>query len=153
MRYVQIANRANGAILGDRIGVAEWWWQRLRGLLGRPPLRAGEGLLLTPCQAIHMAGMKYPLDVVFLDQQSMVVAVYPRISPGGRTRWHASVRSALELPVGTLDATSTQVGDTLVCLPAHGGAPDGCSEAGPQLQAVAQTESVLRMRSAEHSAA
>ena len=150
---MHIANRANGAVLGDRIGVAERWWQRLRGLLGRPPLRAGEGLLLTPCQAIHMAGMKYPLDVVFLDQQSTVVAVYPRISPGGRTRWHESVRSALELPVGTLAATGTQVGDKLVCLPAHDGAPDGRSDARLQRQAVAQTDSILRMRSAEHPAA
>ena len=148
MKYVRIVNRVNGAVLGDHVGAAEWWWQRLRGLLGRPPLEAGEGLLLTPCRAIHMAGMKYPLDVAFLDRQDTVVAVYPGIAPGRRTRWHASARSALELPVGTLAATGTQVGDTLVC------SPTGSTPSGDRLeqQAVLGTESVLRVHPAEHSA-
>ena len=123
MKHVQIANPASGAELGQRVGVAEWWWQRLRGLLGRPRLQPGEGLLLTPCRAIHMAGMKYPLDVIFLDRQGTVVAVYPSIAPGKRTGWHASARSALELPAGTLDATGTQVGHTLRCSPADAREP------------------------------
>ena len=123
MRCVRVVNPASREYLGHRIAVAETWWQRLRGLLGRPALRHGEGLLITPCRAIHMAGMKYPLDVVFLDRQSTVVALYPGIAPGGRTRWHASARSALELPLGTLDATGTQVGDTLRCSPADARKP------------------------------
>jgi uncharacterized membrane protein (UPF0127 family) len=118
MRCIQIVEAASGAKLGERVAVAERWWQRLRGLLGRPALQPGEGLLLTPCRAIHMAGMKYPLDVLFLDEQGTVVALYPGIAPGGRTRWHASARSALELPAGTLEATGTQVGDRLRCSPA-----------------------------------
>ena len=119
MRYIRIVNRKNGNVLGDRIGIAEWWWQRLRGLLGRPPLQQGEGLLLTPCHAIHMMGMRHPLDVVFLDRGNAVVALYSGVAPGGRTGWHASARSALELPVGTVEATDTQVGHTLAWSPTH----------------------------------
>ena len=148
MRHVQIINPASGAELGQRIGVAEWWWQRLRGLLGRPRLQPGEGLLLTPCRAIHMTGMKYPLDVAFLDRQDTVVAVYPGIAPGTRTRWHASARSALELPVGTLTATGTQIGDSLVCSRTDR-APSG---ARLEQQAILRTESILRMHPGEHSA-
>lgn len=118
MRCIQIVEAASGAKLGERVAVAERWWQRLRGLLGQPPLQGGEGLLLTPCRAVHMEGMKYPLDVLFLDRKGTVVAVYHDLAPGARTRWHASARSALELPAGTLEATGTQVGDTLRCSPA-----------------------------------
>ena len=71
-----------------------------------------------PCRAIHMAGMKYPLDVLFLDRYGVVVSLYPGIAPGKRTRWHRPARSALELPVGTLQSTGTQVGDTLRFFPA-----------------------------------
>lgn len=138
MKFVRIVNPASGQELGDRVAVAEWWWQRLRGLLGRPPLQPGQGLLLTPCRAIHMAGMKYPLDVVLLDREGMVVALYPGIAPGKRTRWHASARSALELPAGTLEATGTQVGNTLVCSPAAV-AP---SEAQLDRQTMPQTEAL-----------
>lgn len=152
MRYLQIINQASKVELGVHVGVAEWWWQRLRGLLGRPALGLGEGLLLTPCRAIHMAGMKYSLDVVFLDRQGAVVAMYPDIAPGSRTRWHATARSALELPSGTLKASSTQIGDTLVCSPAHGALLGGPLKARLEQRTIPHTESVLRVNPAEHSA-
>ena len=37
-------------------------------MLGRPAPRPGEGLLLTPCSSVHMYGMRFPLDVAFLDR-------------------------------------------------------------------------------------
>ncbi len=116
-----MANKSRCAPLGDCVIVAEWWWQRLRGLLGRPALQSGEGLLLIPCRAVHMAGMKYPLDVVFLNSEGMVMALYHRLPPGGRTGWHAGSRAALELPAGTLAATGTQEGDTVICSPVQTG--------------------------------
>lgn len=123
MRRIRVANKSRWATLGDRVLVAEWWWQRLRGLLGRPALQSGEGLLLTPCRAVHMAGMKYPLDVAFLDRQGIVVALYHSLLPGRRSSWHARAHSALELPAGTLSATGTREGDTLLYSPARGAEP------------------------------
>jgi uncharacterized membrane protein (UPF0127 family) len=111
LRYVRAVNRARDRLLGTRIGVADRWWLRLRGLGGRAGLAHGEGLLLRPCRAVHMMGMKFPLDVAFLDQGNRVVARYPRLSPGARTRWHRGALAVLELPAGTLDETGTMEGD------------------------------------------
>jgi uncharacterized membrane protein (UPF0127 family) len=58
-----------------------------------------------------MVGMKFPLDVAFLDAGNRVIARYERLSPGGRTRWHRAARVALELPAGTLQDTGTMEGD------------------------------------------
>jgi uncharacterized protein len=116
MRRVRAAN-GRGRLLGDRIEVADRWWLRLRGLLGRPVLPAGEGLLLVPCSAVHMLGMRIPLDVAFLDPDGAVVAVYHALAPGARTSWHRAAARALELPAGTLQASGTGVGDTVVCTP------------------------------------
>ncbi|CAA9317594.1 MAG: hypothetical protein AVDCRST_MAG68-2745 [uncultured Gemmatimonadetes bacterium] len=107
-----MANDTRGAVVGSRVAVADRWWLRLRGLLGRPPLAAGEGLLLDPCRAVHMLGMSYPLDVAFVDELRRVVAIYPGLAPRARTGFHAA-RYALELPVGTLERSGTSVGDTL----------------------------------------
>jgi hypothetical protein len=101
--------------LGTRIGLADRWWLRLRGLLGRDGLGAGEGLMLRPCRGIHMLGMSFPLDVAFLDPRGGVVASYHGLGPGRRSRWHAEALDALELPAGTLAATGTVEGDTIVC--------------------------------------
>jgi uncharacterized protein len=111
VRYVRAVNRARGRLLGARIGVADRWWLRLRGLGGRAGLAPGEGLLLRPCRAVHMMGMKFPLDVAFLDAGNRVVARYPGLRPGARTRWHRAARDVLELPAGTLDETGTVEGD------------------------------------------
>lgn len=114
MKLVQIENGTHGAVLGSQVGLADNWWLRLRGLLGRPPLKAGEGLLLSPCKAVHMYGMRYPLDVVFLDRSGRVVAAYHSLAPGKRTRFHRTAYHTLELPAGTLKATATCEGDILV---------------------------------------
>lgn len=103
----------SGADLGTRIGIANTFLTRLRGLLRHPPLQRGEGLLLDPCQAVHMYGMKQALDVAFLGGDGLVVAVYHELRPGQRSRYHGKARQALELPVGTLRATDTHVGDRL----------------------------------------
>ncbi len=115
MRYLRAENPARDSILGTRIGLADRWWHRLRGLLGRDALKPGEGLILRPCRAVHMAWMRFPLDVAFLSREGRVVASYHALAPGGRTRWHSAALDALELPAGTLAATGTVDGDTIVC--------------------------------------
>jgi uncharacterized membrane protein (UPF0127 family) len=115
LRYLRAENPARGTTLGTRIGLADRWWMRLRGLLGRSGLEPGEGLILHPCRAVHMAGMKFPLDVAFLDRGDRVVATYHSLTPGSRTGWHPAAAKALELPAGTLGATGTVDGDIIVC--------------------------------------
>lgn len=62
-----------------------------------------------------MLGMRFPIDVAFLDRRGGVVASYHALAPGRRTRWHRAAADALELPAGTLAATGTVEGDTIVC--------------------------------------
>ncbi len=62
-----------------------------------------------------MIGMRFALDVAFLDGQGLVVARYCDLPPGARTRWHRAAVAALELPAGTLEASGTIEGDTVVC--------------------------------------
>src|SRR5262249_60765479 len=87
---------------------ANRWWSRLLGLLGRRPLVQGEGLLLVPCRAVQMIGMRYAIDVAFVDRWGGVVATYHHLAPGSRSRWHRAAVVALEVPAGTLRATETQ---------------------------------------------
>ena len=118
MRRVAVQNISrSGMDLGHCIGVANTFWTRLKGLLGAPPLRPGEGLLLDPCQAVHMYGMKQALDVAFLGGEGEVVAVYHDLQPGRRSKYHRKAQQALELPVGTLRSTDTRVGDRLLIQP------------------------------------
>ena len=69
-------------------------WDRLRGLLGQPPLADDAGLLLSPCNGIHTLFMAYAIDVVFLDRTYLVTRVVTGLPP-----WRASFapRAAMTL--------------------------------------------------------
>ncbi len=117
MKRVRILNRTRESVLGSRVGLADHWWSRTRGFLGRPSPANGEGLLLSPCRAVHTMGMKFTLDVLFLDRQGRVLALYPDLGPRRHTAWHGTARYALEVPAGTIAASGTQEGDLIVWLP------------------------------------
>lgn len=113
MRIAILHNTTRGVDLAARCGVADSFWSRLRGLLGQPQLREGQGLLITPCRAVHMMGMKYAIDVVFLDREGRVVGLEPRLEPRAKSAWYPRARHALELPAGTVEATGTRLGDVI----------------------------------------
>lgn len=103
-----------------RVWRADRWWQRLRGLLLRPQLGAGDGLLITPCAGIHTIGMGYPLDVVFLDAQGHVLACRRHVRPWrARAEWGA--RETLELRAGAVADLGIVPGDRLRWSPASTG--------------------------------
>ena len=112
-RVLHVENVTRGESLGDRIRWANTRWLRLRGMLGRPEPGPGEGLLIEPSRGVHMFWMKYPLDIVFLDPDGTVVALYPELRPWARSRVHREARYALELRAGTIEAKGIQEGDQL----------------------------------------
>jgi uncharacterized protein len=117
MRLLRVVNTRRERELGARVGLANGWLSRLRGMLARPAPLPGEGLLLSPCRSVHMLGMRFPRDIAFLNAEGAVVATYPALRPGSCTRWHRQAAHALELPAGTLVSSGTQVGDVLVWSP------------------------------------
>ncbi len=87
---------------GERIGrlwVAERLRERLRGLLGRETLAPGELLLLERCRMIHTFGMRFAIDVVFLDRAWRVVGLRQAV-PAGRIAW-GGWRAVRTLEAGT----------------------------------------------------
>jgi uncharacterized membrane protein (UPF0127 family) len=113
MRQVRVVRDDSGVGVGSKVAVADSWWHRFRGLLARPALKVGEGLLLIGCGSVHTIGMTYPIDVAFVDADGRVVRSYPRLRPwrvglGGDEAVHA-----LELPAGRLAETGTVAGDRL----------------------------------------
>ena len=83
------------------------------GLLNRTSLDEGEGLLLTSCQSIHMFGMKFAIDALFLDKEGVVVGVLEDFAPGKMSRIFGKAKSCLELPAGTVKKTGTTLGDVI----------------------------------------
>ena len=86
---------------------------RLVGLLRTAELRRGEGLYIVPCSQIHMFGMKYAIDVVFLDRVGLVVGLCEAIKPGAISPMFFNAYGCLELPTGVIADTGTKDGDEI----------------------------------------
>ncbi|MCW2967349.1 MAG: hypothetical protein JWM71_1121 [Solirubrobacteraceae bacterium] len=69
-------------------------WHRLRGLAFAPP----RGPLHIPrCRSVHTFGMRYPLDLLWLDAAGEVVRI-DRAVPPRRVRTCRGARSVIERP-------------------------------------------------------
>ena len=106
-------------VLCERCTVADRPVARLRGLLGRAELPAGEGLLLRPSPSIHTWFMRFPIDVLFLDRDLRVLGVRRELGPW-RMAWQRGARAVLELAAGEALRRDIRLGDQLV-LGAAGG--------------------------------
>lgn len=93
--------------------MARSFFTRLKGLLGTDSLPEGQGLWLEPCASIHMFGMKYAIDAVFVDKKNVVVGLVENIPPGALSKTYKGARSCLELRPGVIVASGTAIGDEL----------------------------------------
>lgn len=100
-------------MLAARLAVADTHWTRLRGLLGTRALPAGDGLWIRPCRQVHMFGMSYPIDVVFLDASNNVVAVTEDLRPWQISPLVKTAASVIELPAGTIRQAGLVAGQTI----------------------------------------
>jgi uncharacterized membrane protein (UPF0127 family) len=109
---LQILNVTRGFVIGDFIEVADTSAKRRTGLLKHKGLDRGQGLWIVPCEAVHTFGMKFPIDVLFLDKKRKVLKIRKDM---GKRRFAISLfaHSVLELPAGMAEASGTLPGDQL----------------------------------------
>ncbi len=100
MRNVRIENRSRGTVLAESAMLADHFWTRMRGLLGRPCPGPGEGIVLVPCNQVHMFGMGYSIDVAFVALDGKVLRVVRGLRPWRMTAPCPGARYTVEMAPG-----------------------------------------------------
>jgi uncharacterized protein len=107
-----VRNVTRNSVLAETADIADTSGQRQKGLLGRDNLPVGQGLWIVPCESVHTCGMKFAIDVLYLDRKKRVRKLRRSMLP-----WRLSMcllaHSVLELPAGTIEQTGTTAGDQL----------------------------------------
>jgi uncharacterized membrane protein (UPF0127 family) len=112
-------NQTREAVLATDVESADGLWAKFLGLMGRPGLAAGAALWLPDSNGIHMMFMRFPIDAVFLGRADAtgrrpVVAARESLPVWrGLVPLVRGAHGVLELPVGTIMATRTIVGDVV----------------------------------------
>ena len=108
----QLTDAQTGEVLVARLELAATFWQRLRGLLFRPALAPGEGLLIVPCRSIHTHWMRHAIDVALLDRDRVVLSVHRQVRPWRMLYGSRDTHAILETAGGQLPE-GVQVGRRL----------------------------------------
>ncbi|MDP9651207.1 DUF192 domain-containing protein [Paraburkholderia caledonica] len=105
--------KVHGNDAGIKVSVTQTMRERMRGLLGRESLPPCEALLLKRCGSVHTFGMRFHIDVLFLDRRKRVVAIHHGV---GKRRVLLNLRAAhtLEMVAGTAGKHGFAVGDHFV---------------------------------------
>jgi uncharacterized protein len=108
-------NRTRQTYLATRLCVAETHWSRLRGLMGKAAEKfcTGQGLWIVPSHGVHTFAMRFPIDVVYLDRENVVVHLEHDLKPWRLAPVRRRAASVLELPGATLRSSATSLGDRI----------------------------------------
>jgi uncharacterized protein len=108
-------NRTRNAYLATHLSVAETHWSRLRGLMCRnaSSFADGDALWIVPSRGVHTFAMKFPIDVIYLDNKKVVVHLEQNLRPWRVAPVSLRTASVLELPGDTLKSSGTTIGDEI----------------------------------------
>ncbi|MFX0136080.1 MAG: DUF192 domain-containing protein [Candidatus Hodarchaeota archaeon] len=106
-----IKNLTKNKILPYKVILAKNLFSRLIGLLGKSKLNSQCAIHIVPCNGIHTLGMKFPIDVLFLNSKGMAIKLFSNLSPNKITNVIRSSHSVIELSANSLSETDIQIGD------------------------------------------
>ena len=106
-------NRTRRTCLADDVRVARTHWSRLRGLagIGQTGFCAGQALWIVPCRGVHTLAMRFPLDLIYLNREGVVVDLRATVQPWRFAPINFHAASVLELPSGAIRRSNTGIGD------------------------------------------
>ena len=94
--------------------MADSFLTRLAGLMFRKKLPSATGLLLFPCNSVHMCFMRFAIDVVYLDKDYKILKIVKDLKPWiGLSMCHKAW-ATLELNAGEADKLGHEVGRKLI---------------------------------------
>ena len=106
-------NRTRTTYLATELMIARTHWTRFRGLMATDAsrFRRGQGLWISPSRGVHTFAMRFPIDVVYLDQERFVIHLEEELKPWRLAAIRIQATSVLELPIGTIRESKTTLGD------------------------------------------
>ena len=100
--------RISDTIIGDNIGIADNFFTRLKGLMFEKELPENSGLMIYPCNSIHMFFMNFSLDILFIDKNDLSVDYLENFPKNKVSKIYSNAKYVLELPSGTINKKNIQ---------------------------------------------
>ena len=110
---MKIYNSTQNNIIADNVKVADNFFSRSVGLLSKKSISDNEALVIKPCCSIHTFFMKFPIDVIFVDNKDKNIALHQNISANIILPIYFSSDYVIEMAAGQIQAKNIQKGDII----------------------------------------
>lgn len=114
MKKAQALNKSKNRILLEEATVATTFWARLKGLLGKTELKENEGLIIYPCNSVHTVGMKFSIDVIFVNEEDRVCKIIPDMKKTSFSPIVKGSRYVIEVESGFAKKYKVEVDDEIL---------------------------------------
>ena len=114
MKAFKYINGTSNEVIAHKVFTGDNFFRRLFGLLFKRPLNNGEALLIKGCKSIHTMGMRYSIDVLFIDEGGKVLSIFKNMGPWRFTPYIAEAESVLESRFGSLNGKTIKEGDRII---------------------------------------
>lgn len=102
----------DGKVILKNVLIYDTFFKRLHGLMFKKSFPM-DGVLLVPCKQIHTFFMAFPIDVIFLNKEGIVLDALPSIEPGKVSKLYKSCQKVLELPSKSIFKHNIETGNLL----------------------------------------
>lgn len=111
---MKIYNSSKNNLIADDVKLANSFLLRTLGLIPKDSISLNEGLIIKPCCSIHTFFMKFNIDVLFVNQQNQIIALYEKVKPYRVLPIHPMASYVIELASGVISAQNIKKGDLLI---------------------------------------
>ena len=113
----RLVNKSAGQVLAEKVIIARSFFARARGLMGKKDFPASQAFWILPCKGgIHTFFMKFPVDVIFINQSLKITRVFQNVKPWKTVYFSSlfsSTHSVFEFKTPALENRLLQKGDQL----------------------------------------
>jgi uncharacterized membrane protein (UPF0127 family) len=99
---MKVVHSKTNYILGENVKLASSFSERLLGLMFIKEMKNMDGLILEPCNSIHNCFVRFPIDVIFLSKDNVIVKIIRGFKPWRFSWIYFKSRRVLELPNGVI---------------------------------------------------
>lgn len=112
---MQIEGAPQGAPFLE-VKIANTFFTRLAGLMFQKKLSQGTGLLLVPCNSVHMCFMRFAIDVIYLDKEYNILKVVKNLKPWIGLSFCSYAWATLEMTAGEAERCGLKDGGKISML-------------------------------------
>lgn len=113
MRYVKILNISKNNVILEKAEIADTFLSRLKGLTGRKSIDNMSGMIILPCNSIHMIGMNFCIDAIFVDRNNRVCYIIPEMKKMAISPIIKGAGYVIEAPAGTINIQKVELNDVI----------------------------------------